>query len=290
MGDSNNYLQSLEEKGYAIIHNVLTPEEVKYARELVYKWQESVPDLSELHKYVDPHGIYKYCEIAHQRHCWYVRTRPAVQKVFKDIWETDDLVVSFDGSCYFPKEYDKEDRYWTHSDQSSDKFGRRCVQGLVALTHNKERTIRVYEGTHNLHEEYFEERDIFNSNDWNLIDKDYIDQIENRRRVIEVPEGSMVIWDSRTFHQNQYGPPGCEERMVQYVCYLPRNSPLYTDKTSMKRWGYFNEKRTTSHWPYPVVPVPKQPIIPNFEGDVIDYSLLQEPDLDDLMPEIEKLI
>lgn len=290
MSDIPFYLDDLEDKGYAIIPNVLSQEDVEYCRNLVYDWQKTVPDLKDIHKYVDPHGIYKYCEIGHQRHCWYIRTRPAVKKIFENIWGTDDLVVSYDGSCYFPKEYDKTDRYWTHTDQSSDKIGRKCVQGLVGLTHNKERTIRVYEESHKLHEKYFRDRGICDSNDWNVIEQEYIDQLEDKKRVIEVPEGSMVIWDSRTFHQNQYGPPGCEERLVQYVCYLPRNNPLYTEQTYDDRLYCFQQRLTTSHWPYPIVPVPKQPYIPGHEGDVIDYELLSKPYLDDLMPEIQKLI
>ena len=48
------------------------------------------------------------------------------------------------------------------------------------------------------------------------------------RRVLHVPAGSLVIWDSRTFHQNQYGAPNSEERLVQYVCFLPKNHPKNT--------------------------------------------------------------
>ena len=87
--------QSLETKGYVVIPNVITKEEVEIAKEMFYKWQNSVPDIERMHNKVDPHGIYKYHQAGHQEHAWYIRTRPSVQNIFKKLWNTDELVVSF---------------------------------------------------------------------------------------------------------------------------------------------------------------------------------------------------
>ena len=35
-----------------------------------------------------------------------------------------------------------------------------------------------------------------------------------KKVVLNIPAGSLVLWDSRTFHQNQYGKPNSEERIV----------------------------------------------------------------------------
>ena len=97
----------------------------------------------------------------------------------------------------------------------------------------------------------------------------------------------MVLWDSRTFHQNQYGTNN-EERIVQYVSYLPRCN--LTKKMLEKRQKYFTDKRTTSHWAYPVKVNGQQP--QNY-GDAklkINYSELVKPELEDLIEEITKLI
>ena len=51
---------------------------------------------------------------------------------------------------------------------------------------------------------------------------------------LQVPAGALVIWESRVFHQNQYGTPESEERLVQYVCYLPRNHPKNTNSMTLK--------------------------------------------------------
>ena len=123
--------------------------------------------------------------------------------------------------------------------------------------------------------------------DWMLIDEDFLQTIQHTRKVLSVKAGSLVLWDSRTFHQNQYGT-GKEERIVQYVSYLPKKGRSI--KMKMKRKKYFQERRTTSHWPYPVKVNGLQPRNYGDKSLVIDYSKLKVPKLDDLMDKIKKLI
>ena len=56
---------------------------------------------------------------------------------------------------YIPKDCNKKDKCWTHTDQAPCSIGIQCYQAYVALTDNKERTFRVYEGSHKLHEKYY---------------------------------------------------------------------------------------------------------------------------------------
>ena len=64
---------------------------------------KTIPNHDKIHNQIDPHGIYKYHNTGHQEHAWYIRTNPKVIEIFQNIWKTDDLVVSFDGSCYISK-------------------------------------------------------------------------------------------------------------------------------------------------------------------------------------------
>ena len=48
------------------------------------EWQTTIPDHDYLHNMIDPHGIYKYHEVGHQEHAWYIRTRTGVQDVFRN--------------------------------------------------------------------------------------------------------------------------------------------------------------------------------------------------------------
>ena len=64
--------------------------------------------------------------------------------------------------------------------------------------------------------------------------------------MVEAEAGSLVLWDSRTFHQNQYGVQDEGERIVQYVCYMPRDgagnkkicSDIYTKRKNALFVGF----------------------------------------------------
>ena len=114
----------------------------------------------------------------------------------------------------------------------------------------------------------------------------------DRKRVMNVPAGSMVLWDSRTFHQNQYGTEEgpAEERIVQYVSYMPKAHPKNTPAMQRKRLLYYAQLRTTSHWASPLRVNPLQGR--NF-GDprlVINYDALRPPDLERFETKIRKLL
>ena len=281
---------NLLQKGYVIIPQILSPQEIQDAKTMFFQWKDSIPNHDHIHYKTDPHGIYKTLEAGHQRHAWFIRTRPKVQDVFKKLWQTEELIVSFDGNCYIPKALQKKDNIWTHTDQAPAHKEFKCYQGLVSLTDNQERTLVAYEGSHLLHQPYFEDRGISHKNNWNLIDPEYLEEIQDRKRVLNIPAGSLVLWDSRTFHQNQYGKPGSEERLVQYVCYFPKNHSNNTEAMKRKRKKYFDTRRTTSHWPAPISVNGLQPRTYGDSTLKIDYSILAEPNLEDLMPEIEKLL
>jgi ectoine hydroxylase-related dioxygenase (phytanoyl-CoA dioxygenase family) len=280
----------LLEKGYCIVPNVLSHEEVNKAKELFYTWKKTVPNHDKIHNLIDPHGIYKFHEVGHQEHAWYIRTRPQIIDIYKKLWDSDELIVSFDGSCYISKDTKKQDKIWTHTDQDPNSKGLHCYQGFVSLTDNKERTLVVYEGSHNYHEKYFEEKNIKSSKKWQLIDHDKLNELNATKRVLEVPAGSLVIWDSRTFHQNQYGAPNSEERIVQYVCYLPKSHQKNTQSQIKKRLKYFEERRTTSHWPCPIKVNGLQPQTYGDKSKEINYELMRKPDLTEYLDIIKTLI
>ena len=291
----SQYKETLELNGYVIISNVYNREEINEYYNEFNKWINSVPNLKELHKIIDFNGIFKHHEVGHQRFAWLARTNSKIINIFKELWNTNELVTSFDGCCYYSSDYSDEPRYWTHTDQSSRKKGLRCYQSFLSLTNNKERTFVVYQGSHLLHEQYFKDMGIDEPRDWNILDKDYVDNLEDKKRILQVNAGDLVIWDSRTFHQNTCGDPNCnEERLIQYLCYLPKNNPSNDLDQRYLRNKYFNTKRTTSHWVYPMNAVPRQPNMYNYynyDNPIhIDYDELPKPELDDLLPLIKKLL
>ena len=266
-----DFQQELNTKGYTIIPDVLNKRFKK--QKICLKNGEKQLKITTGYIIISTHMVFiNFNEVGHQEHAWFIRTRPEVQKYFKQLWKTDDLIVSFDGSCYISETCKKKDKIWTHTDQCANNHNLECYQGFASLTHNKERTLIVYEGSHLLHEKYFNERGLTGTKNWELIEHDYLKEIADRKRVLEIPAGALVIWDSRTFHQNQFGKPNSEERMVQYVCYLPRNHKKNTKSNQAKRIKYFQERRTTSHWPCSVKVNGKQPISYGNPERIINYE------------------
>jgi hypothetical protein len=98
-----NIKKELHENGYVIIKNILTEDEINEYREYFFKWKDSIANFDELHKKINPHYIYKYHQVGHQRFAWKLRINKKIQNVFKELWDTSELVVSFDGCCYMPR-------------------------------------------------------------------------------------------------------------------------------------------------------------------------------------------
>jgi hypothetical protein len=262
--------------GYCIVDNVLDLAEIEFARGLFFDWY-AANQIS--HRTVPPHGIIKHWEIGHTAFAWWLRTRPKVQAPFATIWGTDDLIVSYDGACYMPKQATpRRNNSWLHLDQAAKDLDFKCVQGFVALTTNEEATLGLVPQSH-----------------WDFENNVKSVKSKSKRwlplpsddRVIRVQllAGQMVLWDSRVAHMNFYGP---EERLVQYVSYLPRN--VATQKDLEKRLLYRENRRTTSHWAAPVEVVGKQPQVYNDLSKLIDYSVLQDPTDPALWVEMEEEI
>ena len=285
--------EQLNTNGYCIIENILDPNEIFQAKELFYDWYNSIDNFDYLHSKINPHNIFKFHQAGHQEFAWYLRTKPQIIQTFANIWNTssNNLVCSFDGSCYIKNGNHKlNTKCWTHTDQAPKNKGLLWYQGFVSLTNNKDNSLVVYEGSHKLHEEYFNL--INNSNDsknWQLINQDYLERIKTKKKILTVPAGSLVLWDSRTFHQNIHSSTN-EERIVQYICMLPKNVKANSSAMQKKRLKYFNELRTTSHWPYPIRVNSLQPQTYGNNELLIDYNTLTCPNLKNYMPIIKQLI
>ena len=77
------FQEELKEKGYCIIENVLSASEIETATDHFRTWKNSIPNLDEFHHKCSPHGIFKFHEVGHQHHAWYLRTLPQVHKCLK---------------------------------------------------------------------------------------------------------------------------------------------------------------------------------------------------------------
>jgi hypothetical protein len=260
----------IKHNGFAIIPNLITPNEITEYKEEFNNWYlTACPNVGT--------GILSTHQCGHQRFAWKLRLNRKVQHIFQYLWNTDDLVTGFDGCCFIKKEVTNADHNWTHIDQTSNPDSY-CYQSFVSLTSNKERTFVAYEGSNQLFREYAAEylKETNPNTIGYRIEPEFLDKIKNTRKAVEVNAGDMVIWDSRTFHQNQFGKPESEERLVQYISFMPRENDTDHDK----RLQYFNERITTSHWAYPM----------SGKHMTTDYTKSTRPRLDDLMERIEEVL
>ena len=234
--DISTIINNINTKGYCIIENMLNPNEIFIAKELFYNWINTIHNFDYLHNKINPHNIIKFHQVGHQEFAWYLRTLPQIINIFANIWNTnvDNLVCSFDGCCYIKENDNKlNTKCWTHTDQAPKSNGFKCIQGFISLTDNTHNSFVVYEGSHLLNESYFKEiNKSDDSKNWHLINLDYLNTINDKKNILHVPAGSLVLWDSRTFHQNIHSSSN-EERIVQYICMLPKNN--YNNSESMKK-------------------------------------------------------
>ena len=120
-----------------------------------------------------------------------------------------------------------------------------------------------------------------------MIDDNFMKGIQDKKRILHVPAGALVIWDSRTFHENQYGDDNenKEQRLVQYVCFISKKDKRNTESSRTLRRKCFEKRRTTTHLPVSPIVIPLQP--PNI---FIDYKSLEHQDISEFDDEIQKLL
>lgn len=99
--------------------------------------------------------------VPHEKFAWDVRSEPGVYGAFETVYGTEDLIVSFDAVGFgFPNRKDlPPNKPWPHQDQSPEKPGFRCLQGLVNILPNgpSDGGLIVCKGGHLLSEEFHEE-------------------------------------------------------------------------------------------------------------------------------------
>lgn len=279
--------ETLTKYGVAVIPNVLDSKKCLEISTEIWKELHYVTNghfnpgdqktWGEYYNYLVPlHGmLLQHHSLGQMEPIWQIREDPKVMDVFAKIWNChpDKLITSFDGlSVSLPHEITNRGYYrgkqWMHTDQSSRKTVYRpvhCVQGYVSLydVNEGDASLTVYEGSHLVHEKFFRDKGIDQKDDWYKLtetDYTYFGNLGYKPIRVKSTAGSLVLWDSRTFHQG--GEPLKDRknpnyRMVVYVCMMPRDGISTTIMN--KRIKAFEELRVTNHWPNAPKLFPKLP-------------------------------
>lgn len=145
--------------------------------------------------------------------------------MFEAIWETKELLVSFDGmNVYRPITGDGAHRTrsgWWHVDQGRLKKGRQAIQGFVSLTDATPSTggLCVMPGSHTSFEDLLTYA-ATNDSDHVRVPSSEINPLCHNPRLVTCLAGDIVVWDSRTVHCNT--PPLVDALEPQYAL---RDSP-----------------------------------------------------------------
>ncbi|EWZ30196.1 uncharacterized protein FOBCDRAFT_263786 [Fusarium oxysporum Fo47] len=197
--------------------------------------------------------------VAHESFAWAIRQEPGVIEAFERVYDTKDLIVSFDAvNTSFPNRKDvKVNKPWPHQDQDPENPGFRCLQGLVNIFPNgdKDGGLMVCKGAHLLSEEFHKDfKDEPNkiwawTHEWYGFTAEGMEWLKNKGcewQKVNAGPGDLIVWDSRTPHYN-VSPEGTQPRFCTYTCYMPAADATQEDLKRKK--AAFENLQGTTHWP-----------------------------------------
>ncbi|KAL1310596.1 hypothetical protein AAFC00_000871 [Neodothiora populina] len=281
-GQTADWLHDFHTQGYAIIKSAITPEQAEEYRSRTWSHLENFPSLSNASssspsaappafKISEPetwtannlpfqskiNTFSSYC-IPHERFVWDLRLEPSIIAPFATLWQTPELLVSFDAlNVTLPNRRDKPvNSAWPHVDQSPFRSGLICAQGLVNLNTAgpHDGGLVVFPGSHKLVSEFFEtqtdkanwsQRDLYLFTESEL---EWFAERDVKPVKLCADPGDLIIWDSRTIHWGAEPEPEKSDvvRTVVYVSYAP--AAAADAATIEARKQCFEKWQATTHW------------------------------------------
>ncbi|BGO99598.1 hypothetical protein RTG_01865 [Rhodotorula toruloides ATCC 204091] len=277
--------------GFAVVKNALSPERAQHYVQEIHQWLE---DFGLGYKRDDPSTIKEEClpiihqkgllqayGIPHESFTWGVRSEPGVIGVFEKLFNTEDLLVSFDAvNVSLPNRRDLPPvKPWAHQDQDPLRPGFRCIQGFVNLNPcgDNDGGLMVLKGGHLVSKEYHEafkneEQEFRWTNEMYLFKDTGLKWLEEKGLEwvkVNCGPGDLVLWDSRAPHYN-VAPTGDMARFVVYTAYAPVSTATKEDLIQ-KKWLFENTKGH-SHWPQGFQPFVEQFIAPKRNGELDPHN------------------
>ncbi|KAH3950684.1 hypothetical protein HBI56_204600 [Parastagonospora nodorum] len=266
---TGDWRDDLFRDGYVVVKNVLPAEKAEGYKQRMFEWLETFPygfdknDKSTWVKECLPEhmkgGMYHGYRVQHEKVIWDARCEQSIIDTFAKIWNTHNLLVSFDGmNLTLPSPDLKPSTPWPHVDQNPNRKGMQCVQGILNLAPNgpEDGGLVVLKGSHRQNEAFFkthpetEGAGTWGSADWHGFNEEEVSWFKSRGceevKVCAGP-GDLILWDSRTVHYNKV-PSTQNVRAVMYICYTPASFAKEEDRE--RKAGYFRERWGTTHWPH----------------------------------------
>ncbi|KAL2838646.1 hypothetical protein BJY01DRAFT_237414 [Aspergillus pseudoustus] len=262
-----DWRDDLHANGYVVIKQAIPRERAIQYQQRAFDWlqsfgtpldiqdpstwtAENLPVQSKLNTF-DNYGI------VHEKFMWDARMEPGVVDAFAKVWETDELLVSFDSlNVTFPNRKDKPARApWPHVDQSPYKRGLHCIQGIINLSHAgpEDGSLMVLPRSTTYYDEFFDtqtDQSTWEIKDWRRFSEEEMQWWASKGLKpikVEAEPGDLILWDSRTVHWG--GEPTNKSntiRTVIYASYSPAS--LATLEAIQEKQLVFRAWGATTHW------------------------------------------
>jgi hypothetical protein len=297
---SSTWHQDFLDNGFAVIPGVISKAKAAEYQQAAFAWLKSFDnpalDLSDPESwtqtnlpFVSSINTFNHYGVVHEKFMWDIRQEQSIIDVFGQLWQTDELLVSFDAlNITLPRRPDHNQREpWPHVDQSPFRTGRQCIQGIVSLSESgpDDGGLTVYSGTHNAIHEFFEnhtDKAQWETKDFYKFSTEQISWFEDRgfqaQKVVASP-GDLIIWDSRLIHWG--AEPNAASNTIRtatYVSYAPAalasKAVLEKKKEACDKWS------ATTHWPHENIVIrSNEPILPDGTVDKRRNAPRQKPEL-----------
>lgn len=221
VSDTAGFTAYLEANGYVVIANVASASEIAESKTQFWDFVESIGHMRrhEPATWIDDNwlpnrrnGIFSSRGVNHSPFAWNIRCLPKVKEAFAAVWQTNELLVSFDATNVFrpwtlSRDYLTKGGWW-HVDQNAlkgpERQGKVCVQGLVTLYDATPHTggLCVIPRSH-LQHDAFCQRAPNASVLGDFVPIEVTDSVfETDGVLVGAKAGDLVLWDSRTIHCN----------------------------------------------------------------------------------------
>ena len=235
----NEYRQKLDKIDFDIIEDKFLNwlenyKGFKRDDEKTWTWENVIPDTNF-------NGIFNFC-FSHEDFVWDVRK--SVYPIFKDLWNDEDLLSSYDGGNFIFGNHFKKAVNWLHTDRI--RFDTvQNYQGLVTINDcgEKDGGLLVVEESHKYYDSYMKKNVLYGYG----AGLDLEDEDMSKLEIVKPcgNKGDLILWDNKTFHANAF-PESNKCRMAIYVSMGPRKYAT-NEELEQRKQMYLN-KQGSGHW------------------------------------------
>ena len=249
----NNWKLHLENFGYVVIGNILSNEKKE---EIYQQFKNDINLVSPNFNFNDnktwtientpvmfSKGMGVFNGFGQSDFMWMLRQDQNIQSIYKSIYQTDELITSFDGFSFYVSNKQKS-KPWLHVDQNQNNTTY-SIQGqynFFPVNENDAGFIVIPE----THKTFIPNAKP--NKDWYVLNDNELENLEEPTKLI-IPSNCFTLWNSKLVHANTFMTkknPTEINRVTAYVTFLPKN--LQTDQNRKKRIEVYKNSKTTSHW------------------------------------------